>query len=263
MAREQRLVFGEVAEDYDRVRPGYPEAVFDTILADVDPDAPILEIGCGTGRATVPLARRGRTVLALEPSPDMAAVAARNLAPYPQVRIQRTGFEDWPVDGTRFGGLVAAQAWHWVSPAARVAKAHDVLRPGGVVALCWNRPHWSADDPVRGGLDATYERLAPELHARRPGFPGLRDGTAGAPTSVTELDESPGFGPVTRRDYPWREVYDAERYVALLATQSDHRMLAEDQRRRLLDAVAAVVDAAGGVVTVDYVAELYRTRREP
>jgi SAM-dependent methyltransferase len=141
------------------------------MLADVDPDAPVLEVGCGTGRATVPLARRGRSVLALEPNPAMTAVAARNLAPYPAVRIEGTSFEDWPVGGAPFGLLVAAPAWHWVSPAARVRKAADALTPGGVVALCWNRPQCSPDDPVRAALDTTYERLAPDLHARLPRRP--------------------------------------------------------------------------------------------
>jgi hypothetical protein len=147
-----------------------------------------------------------------------------------------------------------------VSPAARAHKAHDALTPGGAVALCWNRPQWSPDDPVRAALDATYERLTPDLHAR---LPGVRDGATVPPVSITELDESPHFGPVTRTDFPWREVYDAARYVALLGTQSDHRMLPEDQRRRLLDGVNAVIDTAGGELTVDYVAQLYRTRREP
>jgi SAM-dependent methyltransferase len=54
------LVFGEVAEGDDRVRPDYPETVFDVIPADLGPADPVVEVGCGTGRATVPLARRGR-----------------------------------------------------------------------------------------------------------------------------------------------------------------------------------------------------------
>ena len=109
------------------------------------------------------------------------------------------------------------------------------------------------------------EVLAVLLACAEPGRtrPGVRDGATVPPVSITELDESPHFGPVTRTDFPWREVYDAARYVALLGTQSDHRMLPEDQRRRLLDGVNAVIDTAGGELTVDYVAQLYRTRREP
>jgi SAM-dependent methyltransferase len=261
-AREQRLVFGEVADAYDRVRPTYPEPLFDAVarFAALGPGDRVLEVGCGTGRATVPLARRGLTVLGLEPSADMAAVARRHCAAFPAVRIDTTTFEAWPVERHAFRLLVSAQAWHWVAPAARATKAHDALAPGGVLALCWNRVRWRADDPVRAALDATYDRLSPTLAARRPGFPGL--GAAPAPPpSVVELEASGRFGPVRRHEYPWHARYRADRYVELLSTQSDHRMLPEPERRALLDGVAAVVAAAGGEIRVDYVAELYVTRR--
>ena len=260
--REQRLVFGEVADAYDRVRPTYPEALFHEVtrFAALGPNDRVLEVGCGTGRATVPLARRGLAVLGLEPSADMAAVARRHCAAFPSVRIDTTSFEAWPLEPGAFRLLVSAQAWHWVSPAVRVAKAHDALGLGGGLALWWNRVRWSAGDPVRAALDATYDRLAPALAARRPGFPGL-DPTPETPLPVRELEASNRFGPVRRHDYPWHERYTADRYLELLTTQSDHRMLPEPERRALLDGVAAVVADAGGEIRVDYVAELYLARR--
>jgi len=63
-----RAGFDRVAPLYDRIRPAYPPALFDDLaeLAGIGPGCRVLEIGCGTGQATVELARRGCDVLAIE-----------------------------------------------------------------------------------------------------------------------------------------------------------------------------------------------------
>jgi protein-L-isoaspartate O-methyltransferase len=72
-----RATFDEAAERYDRTRPGYPPAVFDDLaeLAGVGPGRRVLEIGPGTGQATVPLAERGCRIVAVELGAGLAAVA--------------------------------------------------------------------------------------------------------------------------------------------------------------------------------------------
>src|SRR6266516_5707601 len=91
--REQRLVFGEVAEEYHEVRAGYPaelvDAVFDYLGGT---PARIVEIGAGTGKATAAFHPRAVPLTCLEPDPAMAAVLRRS---YPDVQVQTCGFEDW------------------------------------------------------------------------------------------------------------------------------------------------------------------------
>ena len=67
-AKRLRVTFDGDAERYDRARPGYPAATFDDLLAltGLGPGARVLEIGCGTGQATVPLAERGCQIVAVE-----------------------------------------------------------------------------------------------------------------------------------------------------------------------------------------------------
>lgn len=253
MAREQRLVFGEDAELYDRARPGYADAMVDDVIdyGGIDPAASLaLEIGAGTGKATVAFASRGIGVVAIEPDPAMAAVAARNAAPFPQVRLVQSSFEDWPMDDGIVDLVFSGQAWHWVRPEVRCAKAAGVLRPDGVLALFWHRTRWRDDDPLRTDFDACYRRHAPELHARGPGFPGLEPDPESR--EHEELQQSGSFHDVRVRHHPWEARHDADSFVALLSTQSDHRMLAADERARLLDAVSLVVADHGGTITVPY-----------
>jgi SAM-dependent methyltransferase len=190
----------------------------------------------------------------------MAAVARRRCAAYPSVRIENTSLEDATLPLGGFGLLVSAQAWHWVTPGVRLEKAADALGPGGGIALFWNRVQWPEDDAVRARLHDVYERLAPALAARRPGYPGLT-AEPWPPEPVRELEASERFGPVASHAYPWRERYPTDRYLELLTTQSDHRLLPDDERRSLLEAVAGVLDDAGGGLTVEYVAHLYVARR--
>src|SRR5436190_14404599 len=132
-----RRTFDTAAELYDRARPGYPTALYDDLarLAGVGPGRHVLEIGCGTGKATVPLAERGCTIVGVELGAEMAAVARRRLARHSDVEILVAAFEELSLPSESFDLVLCATAFHWLDPAVRVTKAARVLRPGGWLAL--------------------------------------------------------------------------------------------------------------------------------
>ena len=92
-----RATFDDGAEGYDDARPVAPPEVFDDLvaLAGLEPGARVLEIGCGTGQATLPLAERGFSILAVELGANLAELARRKLAAYPEVEIVTSSFEEW------------------------------------------------------------------------------------------------------------------------------------------------------------------------
>jgi SAM-dependent methyltransferase len=259
--KKQSLLFGEAAELYDRVRPGYPDALVSDVirLGSVEPGDRVLEVGAGTGKASVLYAARGLQLLCLEPSSEMARMLRRRCQRFPDVEVQERSFEDWSLDRGSFRLLISAQSWHWVTPDIRYPKARAALAPGGTLAVFWNRPVWK-DSDLRGAIDEVYERCAPQLRAREPGFPGLRSPVMDE-TWIGEIESSGMFESVASRAYPWSEEYSTERYRELLETQSDHRMLAPDKRRGLLDAVYRVIEGSGGQLTVDYLTKLYVAHR--
>jgi SAM-dependent methyltransferase len=122
--RDRARVFGEVADEYERIRPGYPAALYDDVLAyaRLGGTAAAIEVGAGTGKAARAFAERGVTVTAVEPDPAMAAVLARSLADRPEVTVVNSTFEDHVPD-RRYGLLFSAQAWHWTDPAVRWRRA--------------------------------------------------------------------------------------------------------------------------------------------
>jgi SAM-dependent methyltransferase len=262
--REQRFVFGEAAELYDKARPGYPAALVDDVLSFAGVDAArlrALEVGAGTGKATVALAVRGMEILALEPSAEMRAIGMRNCRQFPRVRFEAGTFEEWSLDPGGFGLLFSASAWHWVDPTVRYPRAAQALSPGGALAIFGHLVEWQ-DDPLREQLAEIYRRLAPVLHARRPEFPGLDDRVEEA-AQREELRNTDLFDGVTTRTYPRPVTFTADGFVERLATQSDHLLLAGEGTDRLFDAVRELVATRGGEILIPQVIRLTLAHRRP
>jgi SAM-dependent methyltransferase len=243
LVREQRLVFGEVAGEYEDVRAGYADelvtAVFD-YLGRV-PER-VVEVGAGTGKGTAPFAARGVPVTCVEPDPAMAAVLSGR---FPDAEVVVSRFEDWTPPPGGVPLLVCGQAWHWVDGASRLALAHAALAPGGVLALFGHR-YGAGEPPTEAAINEAYAGIAPELLNPAQHSPG-----PDADWMTVELAGSPLFTDVMQKDFQRVERYPTERYIRLLNTFSPHRMLPEDRRARLFAGIAAAVDAYGGVVRVD------------
>jgi SAM-dependent methyltransferase len=261
MVRERRLVFGEIADLYDRHRPAYPEPLIAdlTALAGLDGSRAVLEVGAGTGKATAMFAARGIPVVAVEPSGEMAELARRNCSGYPDVEIEQSDFEHWDDRGRRFPLLFSAQAWHWVQPAAGYARARHALTPGGVLAVFRNDVAWEHCD-FREALLATYQRLAPE-HAKDDPMHPASVCPAGNGDWKAHITTAEGFGSPEARYYDWRQDYSPGDYVGLLATTSEIRMMDEQRRTALLDSVAAAIDRHGGLLTLSMRTQLCVARR--
>lgn len=262
-SRKPPLIHNQVAQRYDRARPGYPSALFDDIIAyaELESDARILEVGCGTGQATLPLAQRGYAIDCVEPGAQMAAIARDNLAAFDQVNIIRADFERFSAPPATYDLLLSANAFHWVDPKIRFRKAHDLLRLRGTLALCWHRPvQTGASRDFLNAVQQIYQRAAPEL-ADGDSHPPSPDQAA---TEFEALIPASGYfsGLEIRKHYTATQ-YSAGAYIDLLGTFSDHQKLEALRRHRLLaDIEALIEDKFAGAVIRETVALLYLARRK-
>jgi SAM-dependent methyltransferase len=248
--------YDRVAQLYARVRPGYPPVLVDDLVAygRLSAGDRVLEVGAGTGQATVALADRGLRVVALEPGRAMAALARQATSSRPGVEVVEARFEEWAGEGG-FGLVACAQSWHWLDPATRLSRAHRLLVPGGALALWWHR-HGLPDPALRESLNAVYRDMAPNLHLRgEPPMPDLHDDVG------LELTGASGFGDVEIEAYPWQQEYQAPDFLDLLRTHSDHCVLDPGGLDRLVEEMGRAIEAGGGTVLLHYVTGLYLARR--
>jgi SAM-dependent methyltransferase len=239
------LVFGEVAHDYDRVRPGYPAELVDDVLAfaRLEDGSPVLDIGAGTGRAALAFAARGAAVTALEPDPAMAAVLEAKADG--SVVVEVASLERTAAATNHFGLVTSAQSWHWTDPATRHENVAALVRPHGALAIFWNRD-WLADPALAEAHLAVHREVAPQMD------PSLGPVAEREYPDLPDLAAHPAFTDVERRIYRWTRRLRRDDTLALLSTHSEYRMLADDVRQRLFAALAPLlpdtVEFAGGTV---------------
>ena len=227
----------------------YPEVLIDTVIEHAGVGR-ALEIGCGTGIATVPFARRGMRITAVEPSPEMAAVARRNLAEFPDVSLDVGTYEEWEPPAAPFDLVYAAQSWHWITPEAKFEKTPALLRPDGYLAVFG----MLATGNFKEGQEA-YARWAPKEFSDEGPPPSTEERIASSLDPIREH-----YRDVELWRWPFARTYTAEEYVRLVSTYSDHSTLPVSRRTRLYEGLAVAIEQAGGTVERHYEAVLIGAR---
>lgn len=230
--QSKRATFNAAAALYQAARPDYPQALYDKLVevTGIQTGDHLLEIGCATGKATIPLAERGFQITCVELGAELAAEAQRNLARFPQVLVHNSSFEQWaPPAGAAYDLVFAATAWAWLDPAVKYRKAWELLRPGGYLAF------WDAYHVFPPGGDRFFLELDPvyqEIGLGKP--PGAQPPKPGElPDRRAEIEATGLFNEASAIHFDWEIAYTAEAYIDLLKTFSDHIALADWQRDRL------------------------------
>jgi ubiquinone/menaquinone biosynthesis C-methylase UbiE len=135
--------FGQVADLYDRGRPGWPAEAIEWLLGPEPLD--VLDLGAGTGKLTAALLAAGHRVTALEPSEGMREVLAARLGEAPAATVVDGRAEAIPLGDDSVDAVVAGSAFHWFEREPTLDEIGRVLRPPGVFGLLGNRYDTSVD----------------------------------------------------------------------------------------------------------------------
>ncbi|MFF2744299.1 class I SAM-dependent methyltransferase [Kitasatospora sp. NPDC058048] len=249
------LSFGAIAEAYERFRPGYPEELFDLVLAYAGrPVRTALEIGAGTGKATRLFAAHGVAVTATEPDAAMLTELRKTVPA--NVTTVRAAFEDLR-PGKTYGLVYAAAALHWTRPESRWSSVAALLDPEGVVAS-FGGPVQLADPAVEEAVQAAR---APFLESDEVPSP---DGTAPDEAMQwpgTELQRSQFFLDVQQSVIKRRLTMSAPDYVGYLSTVSAYLQLPQSRRQQAYEAITRILPGTVEIAA-DIIVHLARRRSE-
>jgi SAM-dependent methyltransferase len=238
--RRRAESFGSVADEYDRHRPRYPQALIGRLVT--APGLSVLDVGAGTGISSAQLAGAGAHVLAVEPDEQMAARCLAKGVP-----VERSTFEDWQPRGRTFDLVTFGQSFHWVDPDVALPKLASLLTAGGRLALMWNRV--TASDSTRRGL----ERISAGYGVTTPASTSANN----AETALQALLRRGEFT-VERVEVGEGLHYSTEDWLSLVFTHSNHVVLepaAKSELRKRLrdvlgdDGVSATNDALALICT--------------
>lgn len=278
-ARRYMRVFDDVAAEYDRHRPVYPDELIDQAcrVAGIGSGDRVLEVGCGSGQLTRSLAGRGLRVTALEPGTSLISLARQNLESAGEVRFVNAQFEDARLPRERFRAVFSASAFHWVDPEVSWQRAADVLAPGGTLALV----QYFGVEEARTKQDqyaalGAVRTVAPDVAASWPVYRDLDATLAGIERRRRNISrawswlgsydirrEYAGrlFGDVKAAVMPELVEHTPEEVGALVRTMSFYARLSPDQRYALDREYEAVYQRLGRPIRASTIAVLVTAQR--
>ncbi|MEV2220137.1 class I SAM-dependent methyltransferase [Nocardia vinacea] len=243
-ARELAESFGSDPERYDRARPSYPAAMVEAIVA-ASPGPEIVDVGIGTGIAARQFRAAGCRVLGVEVDARMGEWARKH-----GFEVEVSAFEAWDPAGRIFDAVIAGQTWHWVDPVEGAAKAAEVLRPDGRLAVFWNAGQPPTD--LAQAFAAVYQRVVPDSLAARWAA-GARTAYSTPYAKVTEgIRAAGGFGEPEQWTFDWELTYTRDEWLDQLPTTGGHAQFSSATEEEVLAGIGAAIDAAGGSFTVRF-----------
>lgn len=249
--------FDTVADAYAKLRPGYVQALYDTIFAyqPLDAASRVVEVGVGGGQATRPILETGCHVTAVEPGEHFCCLCREKFRAYPNFTAIQGKFEDVPLAPEACDLIYSASAFHWVPEEIGYQKVYASLKKGGTFARFANHPY---KDQSRPGM---HEALQAIYAVYMPGSMEPHEYTEKQAAQRAEIARQYGFVDIQHHLFRRTRDFTAAEYVQLLGTYSDHIALEKETRGRFFAEIEQAINRLGGVITIFDTIDLQLARK--
>lgn len=250
---ELRRTFNTDEYNYDKSRPAYSKELFEDIFdyVKLSGNSNVLEIGIGTGQATLPFLNKGCNVTAVELGDKLASYCAQKYSHFDKFNIINLDFIKADLPEKSFDLIYSATAFHWIPKDSGYAKIKSLLKSDGAVALFWNHPFVSSvSDETNLASMAVYKKYRP--NDKTPAEFDLSK----CQEQINELKQY-GFTNIKSKVYKRIRRLTSEEYISLIKTYSDHNALPERVRKAFEKDMKKAIDDVGGVINIYDTIDLY------
>lgn len=261
-----------IAGIYDEIRPSYPEKLIKDIISktDLKLEDSLLEIGAGTGKATIQFAEKGFSVHGIELGEDMAEILRDKCVNYPKVSVEVAPFEQWKCPcSQKYDMIYSAQAFHWIDKNIKYKKCCELLKDNGYLVLFWYNP-CSDKLPLTKEIEEKIDRIVekyianyfvdkgqPERHAH--------DGVYKEDERRAEIEASGLFELVEKIEYTHETRNNANQYLKVMksvpAFASKLDGLDDKVIENMDNEIAEIINYYGGYVSTMFNFSLYITKK--
>lgn len=251
-----RLTFNENAYNYDKIRPNYPDGLFKAVFdyLPICNGSSLLEIGIGTGKATLPFIKTGAKITAVELGSSLAEYCRVKFS-QENVTVINGDFMSCNLPDNSFDLVYCATAFHWL-PKTAYGKIKRILKPGGALALFWNHPFVRrADDKSNTAAARVYDKYRP---TEKP----IAEFQPADCEKISQELLNNGFQDIKSELYRRTRTLSSTEYISLMNTYSDHISLPCNTKSALERDMKTALDAVGGKINIYDTVDLYLARKK-
>ena len=244
-----KLMFNDVPGEYDKLRPQYPDALSNDVIqfANLDKTKKTLEIGIGTGKATLPFLKTGCELTAIEIGDKLAQYSREKFADYECFKVLNQDFESVSIEENSYDFIYSASAFHWIPPEIGMPKVYRLLKTGGVFVWFSVQPAPSQKN-IHDELQKVYEEYSRYFKDEKLQFDRLQEAQKKQLYRANTFKQY-GFVEIADKLYNGSRTLRASDYATLCSTYSDHRAIPEKDRMQFLQKIEDAINRCGGEFT--------------
>jgi ubiquinone/menaquinone biosynthesis C-methylase UbiE len=249
--------FNTVAAEYDKWNPTYVPELYEDVFAykEINQASNVLEIGIGTGQATVPILETGCTLTAVELGDKLAEFTRQKFSKYKNFSVVNMAFQDFECAESSIDLVYSARAFHWIPEEIGYPKVYKMLKPGGAFARFANHPYYTEGNKE---LHIAVQKVYSEYMSYSSPSPEYTEADA---KRRSDISTQYGFIDTTYKLYCRTRTYNSQEYTSLISTYSDHIVLEENKRNGFYSGIKDAIDNHGGFITLHDTIDLQLARK--
>ena len=254
--------FNTVSETYDKMRPDYPDELYQSLFAyaPLNASGAAVEVGIGAGQAALPILKTGCALTAVEYGDQLAQVCREKFHYYPRFSVITGKFEDACLPENAFDLAYSASAFHWIPEEIGYPKVFRILKSGGAFARFANHPYQAKDNPeLLSEIQRAYAEYYYPYYGKQPRTPA--EYTEEQAAERAKIADKYGFTDTCYALFHRQRVLTAAEYRALIGTYSDHITIEKIVREHFFDAIEETINRHGGSITVFDTIDLQLARK--